>query len=216
VARSARQYGVESVPIVVDLRNLDALDSFMRQLGPLESRVTVLVHNAAVMRVTRVEDVSVEEFGAMLTLNLLAPFILTQRLLPQLCASKGQIVFINSSIVNHPSEGTTEYAASKHALKGFADGLRAEVNASGVRVISVYPGRTATPLQASLSKIEGRIYLPETLLQPEDVASVVVNALLLPRTGEVTDIMIRAASKSMTQHSIIPDPNVLEAFVGKP
>ena len=88
------------------------------------------------------------------------------------------------------------YAATKHALKGLADGLRQEVNAFGVRVISVFPGRTATPLQASLFELEGRQYVPKRLLQPEDVAAMVVQALALPPTAEVTDILIRPAIKS--------------------
>jgi NADP-dependent 3-hydroxy acid dehydrogenase YdfG len=127
--------------------------------------------------------------------NVLAPFALTKHLLPDIRASKGQIVFVNSSVVNHPAPGTLQYAASKHALKGLADGLRQEINASGVRVISIYPGRTATPLQASLCEIEGRAYMPAELLQPEDFAAIVVRALALPETAEVTDIMIRPASK---------------------
>jgi short-subunit dehydrogenase len=83
--------------------------------------------------------------------NVLAAFALTKQLLPEICANRGQVVFVNSSVVNHPAPGTVTYAATKHPLKGLADGLRQEVNAFGVRVISVFPGRTATPLQAPLS-----------------------------------------------------------------
>ena len=96
------------------------------------------------------------EFSDLLAVNLLAPFALTKQLLSDICSTRGQVVFVNSSIVNHPTAFTVQYAASKHALKGLADGLRQEVNAKGVRVISIYPGRTATPLQASLCQIEGR------------------------------------------------------------
>ena len=113
--------------------------------------------------------------------NVLAAFALTKQLLPEICANRGQVVFVNSSVVNHPAPGNVTYAATKHALKGLADGLRQEVNAFGVRVISVFPDRTATPLQASLFELEGRRYVPTRLLQPEDVAAMVVQALALPR-----------------------------------
>jgi len=72
-----------------------------------------------------------------------------------------------------------------------ADSLRHEVNALGIRVLSVYPGRSASNLQRQIHASEGKPYHPESLLQPEDVASVVLNALCLPRTAEVTDIHIR-------------------------
>lgn len=196
VAQLASQAGVESIPIPVDLSDLGAVSSLAEKVRSLRQRVQVLVHSAALMNLSRVEESTVEEFGALLTVNVLAPFVLTKQLLSEIGASEGQVVFVNSSIVNHPGAGTVQYAATKHALKGLADGLRQEVNARGIRVISVYPGRTATPLQKSLCETEGREYRSQELLQPEDVASMVVHALELPRTAEVTDIMIRPALRS--------------------
>ncbi len=63
-------------------------------------------------------------------------------------------------------------------------------------MLSVYLGRTATPMQEALFREEGKTYHPEMLLQPEDVASVVVQALMVSPTAEVTDISIRAMKKS--------------------
>jgi NADP-dependent 3-hydroxy acid dehydrogenase YdfG len=65
----------------------------------------------------------------------------------------------------------------------------------GVRVLSVFPGRTATPMQAAVSSFENRRYEPAELLQPEDVAEIIVATLGLPRTAEVTDIFIRPMRK---------------------
>jgi NADP-dependent 3-hydroxy acid dehydrogenase YdfG len=77
-----------------------------------------------------------------------------------------------------------------------ADSFRSEVNADGIRVLSVYPGRTATSRQKSLYEKKGNEYRPELLLQPEDIASVVINSLTLPRSAEVTDISVRPLLKS--------------------
>jgi NADP-dependent 3-hydroxy acid dehydrogenase YdfG len=120
---------------------------------------------------------------------------LTQALLPALKASQGQIVFINSTVGLAARANVAQYAATKHALKALADALREEVNPAGVRVLSVYPGRTATDQQASIYELEGRAYAPETLLQPEDVAATVVGALTLPRTAELTDLRVRPMRK---------------------
>ena len=89
-----------------------------------------------------------------------------------------------------------QYDLTKHALKAIADSLRGEVNPDGVRVLSVYLGRTASEMQERIHQAEGRPYRPELLLQPQDVASVIVNALSLPRTAEVTDIHIRPMLKT--------------------
>jgi NADP-dependent 3-hydroxy acid dehydrogenase YdfG len=100
-------------------------------------------------------------------------------------------VFVNSSIVSRAAQEAGQYAATQHALKGVADSLRQEINPEGVRVLSIYPGRTATARQASIHAAEGKSYRPEQLIQPEDVAFIVVSALKVARTAEVTDIHIR-------------------------
>ena len=90
----------------------------------------------------------------------------------------------------------SQYAATQHALRALAESLREEVNAAGVRVLNVFLGRTATPRQASIYQSQGWTYQPELLVQPDDVASIVVGALTLSRTAEVTELTIRPAIKS--------------------
>jgi NADP-dependent 3-hydroxy acid dehydrogenase YdfG len=158
--------------------------------------VDILVHSAGIYIAQRLEATSPADFDLQHRVNVRAPHLLTQALLPLLLKRRGQIVFINSSVVRHvPEAGITQYAATKAALKAIADSLRNEVNPAGVRVLSVFAGRTATPMQAAIHKAEGKEYRPERLLQPEDIASVVINALRLPRTAEVTDIDIRSMQK---------------------
>jgi NADP-dependent 3-hydroxy acid dehydrogenase YdfG len=143
------------------------------------------------------QQASIDDLDRQYTVNVRAPYFLSQRLLPFLIAACGQIVFINSSVglsVKRPEVG--QYAATKHALRAIADSVREEVNAKGVRVLSVYLGRTATPMQRALYSQEGKVYHPETLLQPEDVATVIVQVLMLPATAEVTEMSIRPAIKS--------------------
>jgi NADP-dependent 3-hydroxy acid dehydrogenase YdfG len=77
-----------------------------------------------------------------------------------------------------------------------ANALREEVNPFGVRVLNIFPGRTATPRMRALFAAEGRRYRPAALLQPEDIAAMIVQALSLPRTAEVTEIHIRPMRKS--------------------
>ena len=89
----------------------------------------------------------------------------------------------------------SQYAATKAALKAMADSLREEVNPDGVRVLSIFVGRTATPMQAALHEAEGKEYRPERLLQPEDIASTIVHALCMPRTAEITEVDIRPMQK---------------------
>jgi NADP-dependent 3-hydroxy acid dehydrogenase YdfG len=157
--------------------------------------IDILIHSAGVISLGRIDKVSMEDFDWQYRINVRAPFKLTQLLLPMLRSRNGQVVFINSSAGLSAKAGLSQYSATKHGLKAVADSLRAEVNENGLRVLSVYPGRTATAMQAQVFKAEGGVYRPEMLLQPEDVSQVVVDALKLPKTAEVTDIMVRPAHK---------------------
>jgi len=158
--------------------------------------VHVLVHSAGIYSAGRLETASPEDLDRQYATNVRAPYLLTQALLPSLRANRGQIVFMNSTAGLTASANVAQYAATKHALRAIADSLREELNPDGVRVMSVYPGRTATPLQARLHTLEGRNYRPDRLAQPQDVASVVMSALTMPRSAEVTEVMVRPMLKS--------------------
>jgi NADP-dependent 3-hydroxy acid dehydrogenase YdfG len=72
-----------------------------------------------------------------------------------------------------------------------ADSFRAEFNPKGVRTLTVFPGRTGTDMQRRLHEGRGEAFVPETFIQPSDVASTVLHLLQLPRTVEVTEIFMR-------------------------
>jgi NAD(P)-dependent dehydrogenase (short-subunit alcohol dehydrogenase family) len=135
-------------------------------------------------------------FARQIAANVTGPYSLIQQLLPFLIGSKGQVVFINSTQGLKATAEIGQYAATKHAMKAVADSLRDEVNADGVRVTSVFLGRTATELQRVIFAAEGRPYMPERLIQPADVARLILSLLQLPRTGEVTDIVLRPMQKT--------------------
>jgi NADP-dependent 3-hydroxy acid dehydrogenase YdfG len=170
-----------------------------RLIGTVESRlerIDVLVHSAGVIRETPMKDASVRDLDLQYMSNVRAAYALTQAALPMLKAARGQIVFINSSTgLTAKRANVGQFAATQHALKAIADSLREEVNPDGIRVLTVHPGRTATPRQEQIHRNEGRPYRPELLMQPEDVAALVLAALRLPLTAEVTDISMRPMRK---------------------
>jgi short-subunit dehydrogenase len=179
-----------------DLSRDEDLDNLKGHLLHDLPGIDLLVHSAGVQASGTFSESCVDTLDWQYRVNVRAPYVLTQALLPTLIARKGQIVFMNSSAGLTAKAKVGQYAATKHALKALADSLRDEVNTAGVRVLSVYPGRTASAMQAAIFKQEGREYHPERLMQPEDVADVVIHSLLLPRTAEVTDVHVRPFIKS--------------------
>ncbi|WP_119302674.1 SDR family NAD(P)-dependent oxidoreductase [Dongia deserti] len=191
IAQRAQKFGGKAEYLVTDLGNECELSALTDRLARDLARLDILVQNAAVHIASPIAQASMADLDRHYRVNLRAPYALTRALLPLLEASQGQVVFVNSSSAIGAKPSTSQYDATKHALRAFADSLRGEVNAQGIRVLSLYLGRTASKLQRQIHKSENKPYYPERLLQPEDVASVVLNALSLSRTAEVTDIHIR-------------------------
>jgi NADP-dependent 3-hydroxy acid dehydrogenase YdfG len=173
-----------------------AQDANIAQLASEVSELDILVLAAGEYATGPIASAPVEAFDALYRANVHANYLLAQAFLSKLKRRPGQIVFVNSSTGLSARPDVAMFSATNHALKALADSLRAEVNPDGVRVLSVHPGRTATPRLAALYATKGQVYRPELLMQPEDVAAVVLSALTLPRTAEVTDISMRPLAKS--------------------
>jgi NADP-dependent 3-hydroxy acid dehydrogenase YdfG len=177
--------------------SIDAhIGSLASDVGRGAEGVDVLVHSAGAYSRDPIRSAPIDDLDQQYRINLRTPYLLTQALLPALRARRGQIVFINSTVVFSAAETVSQFAATQHALRSFADTLRQEVNPDGIRVASVYPGRTATPRQARIHALEGKPYAPERLLQPADIADVVLKILTVPSSVEITDVRVRPTLKS--------------------
>ncbi|MYV66870.1 SDR family oxidoreductase [Streptomyces sp. SID2131] len=176
--------------LVGDLADPDRLSwAFSHQSLP--ERVDGLLHVAGVVDLGTVGELTPRTWHHQLNVNLVAPAELTRHFLPQLRLSQGHVVFVNSGAGLNAHAEWGAYAASKHGLKALADSLRHEEHAHGVRVTSVYPGRTASPMQAKVHQQEGEEYDPSRWIDPESVATAILTALDLPRDAEINDLTVR-------------------------
>ncbi len=117
--------------------------------------IEVLVNNAAQSLMGAVEDVSVEEFEEILSINLLGLVRLTQSVLPVMRErGRGTVVNLGSLAGTYTPPFQSAYAASKAGLEAFSKTLRGEVGKYGIKVVHVVPGYIQT-------RIEPRMTLPE-------------------------------------------------------
>ncbi|KJL46088.1 2,3-dihydro-2,3-dihydroxybenzoate dehydrogenase [Microbacterium hydrocarbonoxydans] len=176
--------------LVGDLSNPGRL-SWALSKQALPERIDSLIHVAGVVDLGAVADLPPSLWEQQLAVNLVGPAELTRLLLPVLRVSRGRVVFVNSGAGLNAHAGWSAYAASKHGLKALADSLRAEEAPHGVRVTSVYPGRTATPMQEKVRQQEGREYDASRYIDPESVATTILLALDLPDDAHLTDLTVR-------------------------
>ncbi|MBN9177644.1 MAG: SDR family oxidoreductase [Microbacterium sp.] len=183
-----------STSIVADLARPDALAAAVQDaadVADLPDAIDTLIHAAGIVDLGHVADLPVAAWTEQLAVNLVAPAELTRLLLPRLRAARGQVVFVNSGagLTAHPDWAA--YAASKHGLKALADALRGEEAEHGVRVTTVYPGRTATPMQEKVHAQEGAAYDADRWIDPASVATAVLTAIDLPRDAVISDLTVR-------------------------
>ncbi len=149
-----------------------------------------VVHAAGAVDLGTVGELTTDQWLSQLEVNLLAPAELTRVTLPALRAARGTVVFVNSGAGLRANPQWAAYAASKHGLRALADALRLEEKEQGVRVTSVYPGRTATPMQERVHEQEGKAYDADEWIRAETVAAAIVHALDLPGDATIPDLTL--------------------------
>jgi NADP-dependent 3-hydroxy acid dehydrogenase YdfG len=176
-------------PWPVELTDAAALAAATSGLESLD----VLVHSAGIVELGPLASAEADTWRRAFELNVIAVAELTRLLLPALRTARGHVVLINSGAGLNANAGWGTYAASKFALRAFADVLRAEQ--PDLRVTSVFPGRTATDMQRGVRAAEGQEYEPERYLAPDTVAGAVLAALTTPADGHPTDIVLRPTAR---------------------
>lgn len=183
---AAAALGERCAFVVADLAEDAGIEAVSR-LCP--DRLDVLVHAAGVYHSGPVAGLPKATWTQLLAVNLCAPLSLSSACLPQLRTTAGQVVFINSTAALSGALGA--YAISKQVLRLAGEAFRQELKGSGVRVLSVFPGRTDTDMQAQVLQAEGRSGARIPLVPPADLAAAILGALDAPRSLEITDLVVR-------------------------
>jgi len=180
-ASHIRQKGGEAEIVIADIARIDGIEKIVSHVG--EDPLYALIHNAGVAYVEPIEKITREHWESTLAVNITAPFLLTQKLLPVM-PSGAAIVNILSVAATAAFPNWTSYCMSKFALDGFSRALREELRPRGFRVINVYPAATNTGLW---DRVPGQ-WSKENMLAPAEVAEAVAYALDRPSDVSIDSI----------------------------
>jgi 3-oxoacyl-[acyl-carrier protein] reductase len=155
------------------------------RLGPVD----VLVNNAGIALLKPFAELTLDDWDATMAVNLRGIYLCTRAVLPGMRERKrGAIVNIASLAGRNGFVGGTAYSASKHAVLGFSRSLLLEVRKEKIRVIAICPGSVDTPLIRNQDQLSPNL---EKILQPEDVAQAVLDALRMPERALVSELDLR-------------------------
>ena len=181
-----------------DVTNRQSLESLFEWFDKTVGNLDCLIHAAGINVALRsMQELSPEDWDKLIEINLTGSYNVLRLALDRMRPNKsGQIILVNSVAGRRSVPlGGIGYNASKFGLTGLGVGLAEEEKDNGIRITNLYPGEVNTPI------LENRKTPPtqehrDSILQPEDIASVVLHICSLPDRVHVPELVIKPARQS--------------------
>ena len=161
---------------VVDISKEEEVGAFVKDVEKEFGKIEILVNNAGIHPLHKIEDISAEEWDLVMTVNLKAQFYFCKAVLPGMRARKyGRIINISSEAGKHGGTvAACSYAASKGGVLAFTRNLAQQTGADGITVNAICPGRIVSAMSGAVSAAENQKFIDNSILKrigdPEDVA----------------------------------------------
>jgi len=181
--------GGKAISIPTDVTSENSVQNLIIETQKRLGKIDILINNAGVGIFSNVVDLKMQDYEAMMDVNLKGVFLCSRAVLPAMIKQqKGEIINIASLAGKNSFAGGSVYSATKWGLIGFSRSMMLEVREHNIRVVTISPGSVNTHF-ADKNKEESQI------IQPEDVAETVIFALTMPNRVNVSEIDIRPTLK---------------------
>ena len=166
-------------PISCDLKNPSSIARMFEVIDSCTDHLDAVINNAGISHIGLLQDMAVEEWNELMSVNLTAPFLVIRSALPGMIRSQsGTIVNISSMWGTYGASCEAAYSASKGGLNALTKALAKELAPSGIRVNAIAAGAIDTSMNAFLSP-EDRLRLEEEigmgrLGRPEEVSDLIL------------------------------------------
>lgn len=177
VAEELSEYGVEVTMAAADVSNNESVISAVEHIKSELGAIDILINNAGVAKFGKFLELEPEAFKNMIDINLMGVYYVTRAVLPGMIEqNSGDIINISSTAGERGGPVTAAYSASKFGLIGLSESLMQEVRKHNIRVTALTPSTVATDLAIAGNLTDGN---PENVMQPEDLAELMVAQLKL-------------------------------------
>lgn len=189
VQREIEQSGGTAMAAVADVTSESSVGELVSSVVASFGTVDILINNAGVGRFSVIEALDVDQFDAMMNVNLRGVFLCCKAVIPFMKSQRrGEIVTIASLAGKNSFAGGSVYSATKWGVIGFSRSLMLEVRNHQIRVVTICPGSVNTNFADTQRN-------DPAIIQPDDVADTVLFALRMPDRVNVSEIDIRPTVK---------------------
>ena len=159
VARDCREAGADILILPLDLLDTERFDASIEKIIDRYGRIDVLINNAGISQRSLTADTSLLVDRSIFEVNFFGPIALTKKVLAVMLTQKsGYLVAVSSIVGKFGFPLRSAYSASKHALHGFFESLRAEYQNEGIKVSMIIPGRIRTKISLNALTGEGNVH----------------------------------------------------------
>lgn len=182
------EIGDAFVPVTMDITDHEAIEQWINNTFDKQTQPDILINNAGLGYFGNVDKLSLEDWEAMIQTNLSGTFYMTRQLVPlmKLNDTVCHIINISSIAGKIGNPQLSGYNASKYGVRGFSEALFKELRYDGIKVSCFNPGSIATHFFDQQD-----VETHSNMMQPADVASVLVNILETPDNFLINDITMR-------------------------
>ena len=174
-----KELGVNAAYAIFDINDKTKVKAELKQLIATLGGVDILVNNAGIAEFGKFTEMDAERWEEILLTNVMGIYNVTREILPLLIEkNEGDIINVASTAGLNGNPGTSAYSASKFAVIGMSESLMKEVRKNNIRVCTLTPSTIASDMSVELGLTDGN---PESVLQPEDFAELIIANLKLPR-----------------------------------
>jgi 3-oxoacyl-[acyl-carrier protein] reductase len=179
VAAKVRSLRVKALAITADVADINSVNSAVEKALAEFGTIDILINNAGIAAFGKFLELEPKDWERIIQVNLMGTYYVTRAVLPNMIERQtGDIINISSTAGLSGNALTSAYSASKFAVLGLTESLMQEVRKHNIRVTALTPSTVATDMAKELKLTDGN---PETVMQAEDMAELIIAQLKLNR-----------------------------------
>lgn len=179
VAAKVRSLRVKALAITADVADINSVNAAVEKALAEFGTIDILINNAGIAAFGKFLELEPTDWERIIQVNLMGTYYVTRAVLPKMIERHtGDIINISSTAGLSGNALTSAYSASKFAVLGLTESLMQEVRKHNIRVTALTPSTVATDMAKELKLTDGN---PETVMQAEDMAELIIAQLKLNR-----------------------------------
>src|SRR5260221_1117945 len=195
--KEVEKAGTKAVIVTGDAREEETAVRTLKAAMDTFGRIDILINNTGVGSYRNLADTSAEDYDEMMDTNVRSTFLFTRHTVPVMLKQKSGLILMISSMAGlYGFGGEAVYCATKFAQVGFAQALDRELREKGIKVGAICPGGTKTEFALGKGRTEKSVR-ESNMLDPEDVAGVVLMACTQSPKSRIIEVQMRTMAEGL-------------------